>query len=223
MSTRTPTQITCAPCGASMMVTLFDSISADRLPDARKWVLERSLMSATCTCGVTTRVEHPTLFVDMGRGWWIDLAIERRRATFPDSERETRAQFAAAFDTTKFPPAIAAMRDNLRVRVVFGLDELREKLLCSEHELEDVYLEILKLELFVARPELLANGFVRLILDDVTDGALDFVGLGPGREIARLRVLRAAHDAMAGRRSELASTYPALFGGCYVNALRYAA
>lgn len=142
---------------------------------------------------------------------------------FEVCESETRREFASSFDPSTFPKAVAAIGERLHVRVVFGHEELREKVLCADLGLDDVLVEILKLELLVARPELLAGGVGILVLDGMVDDALALVADEDGHYQAagEVRVARRAHDALAARRDELAATYPALFGGTYVNALRY--
>jgi hypothetical protein len=182
-------------------------------------VLARTLMSTLCVCGSRVEVDKPLLYSDVERGWWIQIASPDRRPVYPVVEDETRQEFAAAFDPAVFPPVVAAIGAQLRVRVVFGHEELREKVLCADHRL-------LKLELLVARPELLAAGADILVLDGVVDGALSLIALAPDdhghyHPAGDLRVARSAHESLAARRDELATTYPALFGGPYVNALRY--
>lgn len=226
MSTRYTTEVTCGRCGRLNQVAIADSYSVDRLPAVREWVLARTLMSTLCACGDRVGVEKPLLYSDVGRGWWIQIATVDRRPMFEVCERETRAELAASTDPAKWPKAAAAIGESLRVRVVFGHEELREKVLCADHGLDDVLVEILKLELLVAQPELHAAGATILVLDGVVDGALAFVALAPDataqfHAVGEVRVMRSAHDALAARRAELAETYPALFGAAYVNALRY--
>jgi CpXC motif protein len=185
-------------------------------------------MSAVCACGQRVTVDKPVLYADIARGWWIQIAVADRRPAFATCEGEARAEFAGVFDPMKFPKAVAAIGERLRVRVVFGHEELREKVVCADHELDDRLVEILKLEVLVARPDLLEAGIEILVLDAVIDGGLVLIGLAPddrGRFAAagEIRVRRSAHDSLAARRDELAVTYPALFDGCYVNALRYRA
>jgi hypothetical protein len=226
MSTRYTTDVECARCGRSNQVAIADSYSVDRLPAVREWVLDRTLMSTACTCGFRIEVDKPLLYSDIARGWWIQIATPDRRPMFEVCEDETRTEFASVFDPSTFPKAVAAIGERLRVRVVFGREELREKVLCADHGLDDVLVEILKLEVLVARPELLESGADILVLDGVVDDALALVALtanksGHYQAAAEVRVSRSAHDSLVARRDELAVTYPALFGGTYVNALRY--
>ncbi len=226
MSTRYTTDVDCARCGKTNQVAIADSYSVDRLPAVREWVLGRTLMSTACTCGLRVEVEKPLLYSDIARGWWIQIATTDRRLEYEACEGETRAEFASVFDPSTFPKAVAAIGERLRVRVVFGREELREKVLCADHGLDDVLVEILKLEVLVARPELLERGVEILVLDGVVDGALALVALalderGHYEAAGEVRVSRSAHDSLVARRDELAVTYPALFDGTYVNALRY--
>jgi len=226
MSTRYTADVGCARCGRTNQVAVADSYSVDRLPSVREQVLARTLMSATCSCGQRIEVVKPLLYSDVARGWWIHIETVDRRPAFEVCEQETRTEFASVFDPATFPKAVAALGDQLRVRLVFGHEELREKVLCADHGLDDALVEILKLELLVARPELLENGIRILVLDGVTDDALALIALaadetGEVRPAGEVRVARRALASLAARREGLAATYPALFGGVYVNALRY--
>jgi hypothetical protein len=226
MSTLYSGTIPCGGCGAPVAVPLADSLNANRMPAARDWVLERTLMTATCTCGAQTTAIQPVLYVDFERKLWIQAVEDDRRPAFPACEAEVRTQFAEAFDTTRFPAFIAVWRDQIQPRVVFGYEELREKVVAADHDLDDAILEVLKLELLVAQPHLVRGGVQVLLLEKVVDDALRFRGLtfdrdGRAQLGAELDVRRSAHDGLAARRDELARTYPALFGGCYVNAQRY--
>lgn len=228
MSTKYTADVDCARCGRKNQVAIADSYSVDRLPAVREWVLARTLMSTTCACGSRVEIEKPLLYSDSARGWWIHITTADRRPTFEVCEAETRAEFATVFDPSRFPKAVAALGERLRVRVVFGHEELREKVLCADHGLDDALVEVLKLELLVARPELLEAGASILVLDGVVDDALSLIALaadtnGQIQPVGELRVARRAHDSLAARRDELVATYPALFGGVYVNALRYRA
>ncbi|MBL9018232.1 MAG: hypothetical protein JNL83_28855 [Myxococcales bacterium] len=226
MSTRYTIDVTCTRCGRLDRVEVADSYSVDRLPAVREWVLARTLMSTPCACGSRIEVDKPLLYSDVERGWWIQVVSPDRRPMYEVCETETRAEFTSVFDPSIFPPAIAALGAQLRVRVVFGHEELREKVLCADHDLDDALVEILKLELLVARPELLAAGVDILVLDGIVDRALSLVGLaadkrGQYHPAGEVRVARSAYDSLRSRRDELVTIYPALFGGTYVNALRY--
>lgn len=226
MSTRYTADVGCARCGRTNQVAVADSYSVDRLPSVREQVLARTLMSATCSCGQRIEVVKPLLYSDVARGWWIHIETVDRRPAFEVCEQETRTEFASVFDPATFPKAVAALGDQLRVRLVFGHEELREKVLCADHGLDDALVEILKLELLVARPELLAAGVDILVLDGIVDRALSLVGLaadkrGQYHPAGEVRVARSAYDSLRSRRDELVTIYPALFGGTYVNALRY--
>jgi hypothetical protein len=202
VSTKWTEPIAC-PCGRTNQVLLFESLSVDRLPECRVQTLDRTLMSVTCACGTRTAIVKPILYADMTRGWWIHVALDGELAA---AERVARAEFDAAFDTAKFPPAVAAIRDSLRMRLVFGFEELREKVVCADHGLDDRLVEILKLDL-LATSDLMANGADALVLEGVDADAalLHFHAVrGDGERIAKLSVRR-------------------IYAGSSVNALRFAA
>ena len=117
MSTIYGGTIPCGGCGAEVAVQLADSLNANRMPAARDWVVERTLMTGGCGCGATTTAIQPVLYVDFERRLWIQAVEDDRRAVYPVCEDEVRAQFAAAFDTTRFPRFVGVWRDQLAPRV----------------------------------------------------------------------------------------------------------
>ena len=220
MSTKWTEPITCVKCGRTNQILVFESLSVDRLPECRAQTLDRSLMTTTCECGQRTAIVKPILYADMTRGWWIHVELG---GSLADAERIAGDEFATAFDAKKFPPAVAALRDTLRMRLVFGYEELREKVVCGDHDLDDRLVEILKLDL-LATSDLLARGGETLVLEGADAELLHFVAIArDGGRVAKLAVRRAAYDGLVAQRDVLATKYPELYANCYVNALRYAA
>src|SRR5687768_700178 len=80
MSITAERQIDC-PCGASVLVTVVESLNASRHPALRQAVLDRSLHTARCaTCGALTVIAARFAYVDLERRQMIGvyLADDRR-------------------------------------------------------------------------------------------------------------------------------------------------
>lgn len=227
MSTLYASQIECAGCGEPLSVRLADSLNANRMPEARRWVLERSLLTVSCgECGQRTTAVKPLLYTDFERGLWIQVMPEQDRPGFEPLERDVRAGFAAAFDTGTFPRFVQILGARLQPRVAFGYEELREKVVAADAGLLDTLVEVLKLELFVVNPEILRAGAELLTLDAADEERLRFYFhvFPPGRagEITgELTVARGAYEALVADIEHVRRCHPALFEGVYVNALRY--
>jgi hypothetical protein len=225
MSTIYSAQVTCSVCGHQLMVEIADSLNANRMPAAREHVLARTLFDATCECGRRITAIHKVLYVDFERGLWIQVANEDERPAYTALEPAVLGAFAAAFDTERFPKAIAALAALVRPRLVFGYEELREKVIAAEAGLEDSLLEALKLELLVARSDLLTHGVEVMMLRSADDRALHFdlyaSAGGEGQLVGELVVARSGYEGIVVRRAVVAQTHPGLFTGPYVNIARY--
>jgi hypothetical protein len=216
----------CVDCGAVLDVRVADSLNANRLPEARRWVLDRTLFQHECACGRAVTAIHPFLYADFERGLWLQVLPEDRRPGYHADEPQVVAAYRAAFDRETGPRFIAALGAMVTPRVVYGYEELREKLVCADAALDDALVEALKLEVLVAEPELLRRGVVLLTLDGADPQALHFRAYGfpaggTGEIIGEMAVARAAYDALAARAASVRDSYPALFAGVYVNVQRY--
>ena len=226
MSTIYSAAFRCADCGAVLDVRVADSLNANRLPEARQWVLDRTLFQHACPCGRTITAIQPFLYADFDRGLWLQVLPEDQRPTYHRHEREVLAAYRDAFDPATGPRFIDALGAMVTPRVVYGYEELREKVVAADAALHDAMVEALKLELLVGQPELLQRGIVLLTLDDADPHVLQFRGYGfppggPGEIRAELTVARATYDELIERAALVRDSYPSLFDGVYVNVQRY--
>jgi hypothetical protein len=216
----------CAECGAVLDVRIADSLNANRLPEARQWVLDRTLFRHACGCGRAVTAIHPFLYADFERGLWLQVLPEDERPGYAADEPRVAAAYRAAFDADSGPRFIEALGAMVTPRVVYGYEELREKVVCADAALDDALVEALKLEVLVAEPELLQRGVVLLTLDGADPQALRFRAYGfppggPGEIVGELTVARATYGELAARATSVRDSYPALFDGVYVNVQRY--
>jgi hypothetical protein len=226
MSTIYSAPFRCVDCGAALDVRVADSLNANRLPEARQWVLDRTLFQKTCACGRAVTALHPFLYADFERGLWLQVLREDDRPAYAAHERDVLAAYRAAFAPGTGPRFIEALGAMVVPRVVYGHEELREKVVCADAGLDDALVEALKLEILVGRPELLQRGVVLLTLDGADPESLrlrayGFPPGGPGQILGELTVARATYDELAARTGAVRDSYPALFDGVYVNVQRY--
>jgi hypothetical protein len=226
MSTIYSAAFRCADCGAVLDVRVADSLNANRLPEARRWVLDRTLFQQPCACGRTVTAIHPFLYADFDRGLWLQVLPEDERPGYHADEDNVLAAYRAAFDPATGPRFIEALGTMVAPRVVYGHEELREKVVGADAGLDDAIVEALKLEVLVGHPELLQRGVVLLTLDGADAGALRFRAYGfppggPGEILGEISVARTTYDELAERTVLVRDSYPALFDGVYVNIQRY--
>jgi len=226
MSTLFGAEFCCAACGAIVSVRVADSLNANRMPEARRWVLDRTLFQQRCPCGRTVTAIQPFLYADFERGLWLQVLPEDQRPAYHRHEIEVFAAYRDAFDPATGPRFIDALGAMVTPRVVYGYEELREKLVAADAALDDAVIEALKLELLVGQPELLRRGIVLLTLDAADSRSLQFRAYGfppggPGEIVGELDVARATYDQLAERAALVRDSYPSLFDGIYVNVQRY--
>lgn len=226
MSTIYSTAFRCADCGAVLDVRVADSLNANRLPEARRWVLDRTLFQQPCTCGRVITAIHPFLYADFDRGLWLQVLPEDERPGYHAHEADVRTAYRAAFDPATGPRFVEALGAMVAPRVVYGYEELREKVVGADAGLDDAIVESLKLEVLVAHPELLRRGVVLLTLDGADPEALQFRAYGfppggTGEVVGEITVARATYGELAERAVLVRDSYPALFDGVYVNIQRY--
>jgi hypothetical protein len=162
-----PHTVKCS-CGNLLTVELADSLNVKRFPDARSRILRGELHRAACAaCGKTMTVEKPFYYLDPDRGALFRVAPRQERHRW--KEASTKLDAASSL----VPDAIT--NGSRSLRVVFGMDELREKLLAQDAGLDDRVLELLKVMLIADHPILLRRARLRLVLDDLSDDGLSFV------------------------------------------------
>jgi hypothetical protein len=120
------------------------------------------------------------------------------------------------------PEGVRRLAESFLVRVCFGYEELREKIVADEAGLGDLVLEALKIEILRGAPGLAALGVATLRLDSVADGELVFIpdALGAPPPLPPLRVPRSDYDVIDARRAELLTLRPGLASGPHCSLLR---
>jgi hypothetical protein len=210
--------IECPRCSASNELQLADSVHVSRVPEVRSAVLDRTFHRATCReCAAPLEVERQVLYIDVERGHWILVVPALQAERWPELEVEFRNGLERALDHGS--PLIAPVADDVRRRLVFGYEQLREKLVIWGAGLDDAVVECVKLRAIAADPGLAAPG-TELVVDAVTPGD-ELVILCPRDADVRLLVVPGGLvRATDNQRSALRTRYPELFHGHFVNIAR---
>jgi hypothetical protein len=213
--------LTCT-CGATVAVGIVDSLNAERHPELRQRVLDRMLHVSACqACRRAVVVEHRFLYCDLGRRQIIGVFTRADRANADACARDVEAMFDRWFRYDA-PLWLRDLAEHCLVRAVFGLEELREKLVADAAELDDLALEALKLHILAQDPALREAGILTLSLDRVRDDLLELVALGAD-ECPR-DALHVPRSALAALPTGVAAyeAYPGLAAGPHVSLLRLA-
>ena len=212
MSTWTETSVQCPACGSPTAMRIATSVHITRVPEIRTAVLDRTLHRATCRCGQQLAVDAAFTYVDIERGHWIQVEPASRRADWAAVEARTMRALTRGLDLTS--PIISGLAETARRRLVFGLEELREKLIVWDAGIDDGLLECIKLRAWIDNAALMREP---LLADRVTDdGGLELVR----GDAHRFAVPASWVDRALDEQSSLASRYPELFRGGFVNTLR---
>ena len=150
--------------------------------------------------------ERARVYIDMDRKHWVSV-VPGERERWPEHEDAVAALFERTMTTS---PLARRLREGFTVRVVFGLEELREKLVIWQANLDDAVVECAKVHAVGQQPQLARAQ--SLIVDAVHDGALELVVDGAWRLVLpRELVARLSDD------DRLPARFPELFGGRYVS------
>lgn len=214
--------VRCPHCGEVSDVDVVYSVYADRRPDLRQAVLDDSLQRETCPhCGAGFRIEPVLTFLDMSRKLWLLLQPAENLTLWPELEQSARTTFDMAYGQRAMPAA-QALGAGLQTRVTFGWPALREKVLCTEHGVDDVSLELTKLALIRSQPELRLSDDVELRLTEVGREQLVFSWIHATSEQVEdeLLVPRQVYDGIAANRGPWEALRLELTAGPFVDVHR---
>ena len=223
MSTTETLEIACPTCGHGQNVPAMASANVQRFPAVRQQLIDGTFMRFACTaCQLPFVVEREMLYTDLEGHLFIGVFPTARRGNATEFETVIESVYQETF--VKEPPAaLRAVLGELRRRIVFGYEELREKVMCFGAGLDDRLLEVLKVMLLRAQgSQEGASGSTtrRLSLQHVTaDGALWLAILPDEGAVDEplLRVERTVYDQLAAEEERLSLVLGPLYAGLYVH------
>lgn len=145
---------------------LADCLNIQRMPAARDQILARQFHQVS-VASVATQVEKSFFYLDLPRGQALLVQPPRDRARHREASMRLDRMLAV------LP---AAMRANAhQVRVVYGIEELREKLVAADAGFDDRAVELMKAAVLHDHPVLLGRPRLRLSLDAVDSRGAHFL------------------------------------------------
>ena len=195
MSTFLDQDITCRSCGQHWtrpVATFLDE--PEHLDKARSDLRSDRFQQFACpNCSQRVIAAWPLRWCDRRTRLWVAMLPDAAEVEWPRWEREvaTMARWDIARDEAGGDdPAVWTLR------LVFGLLALREKVLSHEAGLDDATLELLKLELLEAHPDLERVAAQRLRLVDVAATLLSFAARDRDGRWQGAASTRARYDAI---------------------------
>jgi hypothetical protein len=213
--------VECKQCRTPVTVFVADSLNAERHPTLKARLLEGALHRFQCAhCDADLVVDKHLLYFDHARGHFFFCFPRARIADLAGCLAEAREVHDRSFGDAA-PPEVQALGEGMMLRVCFGLDQLRDKIIADDAGLSDLVLEELKCEVLGDRDDLRALHVIALWLVAVTPRTLELVTEGPdGARTPRVSVARTLYDELAARgHAAILAARPSLAHGPHVSML----
>lgn len=168
MSVFHPYSVKCG-CGTKFGVQLAESINVVRQPRLRQEILDGTLHRVQCpSCKRRFTVEKELSYADTRLNTFIKVKPRREQHLWQEASAKLRKEARAL-------PEQLSPKANRTLRVVFGMAELREKIVAQDAGLDDRLLEVLKALLAYEHPVLLQKPRLKLLLHRQRSDGLEFV------------------------------------------------
>ncbi len=225
MSITRTERVGCA-CGTPVTITVADSLNAGRHPHLKQALLERSLHVFRCeACGAPLVIEKELLYFDFERRQLFSMYPRHERAREAACSAEVKRAYEAWMQA-RAPQFIVDHGKQFLVRVCFGYEELREKIVIDDAGLSDLVVEAVKLDVLATDPWFERAGVITLRLDAVLpDRSLRLLPEWlapppPEVEPKVATVARAIYDEVDARFDDILVHHPGLAAGAHVSLLR---
>lgn len=219
MSLFTSMNVQCPNCNETQNINAVGSVNADRRPDYRDAILDESFQIITCSnCETKFRTEPLFNYLEVAKGHWIAAMPARQMPDFLEIEDEVNATFSTSYGDQ----AQASARDigkDLNPRLTFGWPAVREKILIASLDLDDVTVELLKLDLLRRLPDApLAPGIeLRVVTGDTEYLGFAWVNSGSEEVVQSFTANRELLDEITGNPEGWASIRSQLTNGPFVD------
>ena len=211
--------LSCPSCGESVEFEAVISVNADRRPDLREAILDRSFQRQDCPkCGTSFRLDPAMNYLDVGRGQWIAAFPIANLGQWKTMEEQAGSTFARAYGE-KASAAARSIGSGLRPRVTFGWAALREKLLAAEHQLDDANLELVKTAILrgLHNSPMGAETELRLVAVEGSELVMAWTRAVNEEIVEGLRVPRSMYDEIAADSAGWQALREELSAGLFVD------
>lgn len=195
--------IPCRACGAEIEANTFESINPTRHPFLQDRLLERTLLLLSCEgCGAPHQHYDRLIWTDLPGRLCVCVVQEVDRPLWAQLEKEALGALSVPL-RGEGPPAVRRWGAEVVIRLAFGSEELREKVICRIASLDDRVVEYLKITLMDRD-----RGVVPVLdgCDQTADLNFRFLDRDETVTLPRDRYREAA-----ARTAELAEKLPGLF------------
>jgi hypothetical protein len=201
-------RIPCRACGEEVLAVTIESANPSRHPPFQEQLLDRELLKMPCpNCDAEHRHYDRFTWIDLPGRLCVAVLHESERPDWPELETEALRELSVPL-REEGPPFVREFGETIAIRLVFGLEELREKVVCRSHDLDDRVVEAMKEDLAYGSTLDAAEPGMNLTFRDGEDRFFD--------------VAWHVFEETAERRDELAADMPGIFDprATWVNAGR---
>jgi len=139
--------LTCRACGAAVEGLAVESANPARHPPFRQKLLARTLLRMACpSCGAPHEHYDRFVWADLPSGLCACVIHDSERDDWADLEQEARDALSLPL-REEGPNVVRTWGASMAIRLVFGLEELREKVVCCTSRIDDRLVEAVKLDL----------------------------------------------------------------------------
>ncbi|KIN70286.1 CpXC domain containing protein [Sulfitobacter noctilucae] len=219
MSLFETTTIQCPACATTSDFEAAGSVNADRRPDLRDAILDNTFQNVTCpSCGEAMRLEPVLNYLDVELGLWLAAYPPRQIGDYLALEDQVQGLFDESYGAAA-SEAAQTVGASLRPRLTFGWPGTCEKLLLQQHGLDDVAIELLKLDLLRRLPEAPLRPGVELRVERVSEAGFDFIWIETASEdiLQRFQAKRALLSEIEANPDGWAPLRSSLTQGLFVD------
>lgn len=165
--------VDCPECDHTNTMDAVGSVNADRRPDLREEILEDRFQIIKCTnCEAEFRLQPEFNYLDVENGMWILALPADGVPDYIENEDRTTALFDSSYGVDA-PDAAKIVGTSLTCRLTFGWPAVREKLILRIAGLDDIVVEMMKMDLLRRMPRAHLDIGVELRVTFVSDENLE--------------------------------------------------
>jgi hypothetical protein len=214
MSTWHDREIQCPCCATRIVVKVASGLHITRLPHVRDAIIQGELHRFDCaSCKRRVEVRQPLIYTDFDRGHWFEVRPAEDIARWQALAPSCTAMFERAIG--RGAPILRERMTTFCVRLVFGYDELREKIVLADAGHDDVAVECLKLLAIRHDPSIF--GFTDRLLVRNVEGERLTVDRHRSDGLAGSLTLMALRDELARIRTDVEAAVEPAFNDPFVS------
>lgn len=155
--------------GQQKLLNLADCINVRRTPAVREAIIRGEYNKTASDDGThMVTVEKPFFYTDFDRNQFFLVKPRGERHLWKQASEQLERMM-------KGVPSLFTKVDGVKFRVIFGMGELREKLVAEDAQLDDRMVELLKVLVIYDHPFLIKRARLRLFLEKISKTSYDFV------------------------------------------------